>query len=688
MAMAAMAAMATLVSSSFAAEGMWTLDNLPREQMQARYGFNPTPQWVEKVMRASARLAGGCSGSFISPDGLVMTNHHCAMGCLQQLSTPDNDRVSKGFLARERAAELRCPTMEINRLESITDVTDKMQAATAGKQGAAFQAADDAMRAQLTRECRGADAETSRCDMVTLYRGGRYQLYKYHRYGDVRLAWAPEESIAAFGGDPDNFNFPRYNLDATFVRIYENGKPAKVAEYFRFKAAGAELGELTLVTGHPGQTQRLLTVAQLEAARDNMALVAMPGISEFRGVLLQYARQGPEPKRLAMGALEGLENALKVTQGQLEALMEPTLLANKRKAEAELRAFVRARPELQARVGDPWADIERALQARRNLGTEMSMLEDGRAIGTQYFQYARTLVRGAAERSKPNGERLREFTDNALLPTEQRLRSPAPIYPEFEKVRLVWSLNRMRSVLGPDAPLVKQVLGKQSPEQVAAALIDGTQLGKAEERMRLWNGGQSAIEASSDPFIRLALALDPQARALRKRMEAEVQAVEREAAQRVAVASFAQTGPNTYPDATFSLRLSYGEVRGWEEKGKAVPAFTDFAGLYDRVTGEEPFALPESWKAAQSKLKPTQRFNFVSTNDIIGGNSGSPVINRNAEIVGLAFDGNSASHGGAYYFDERVNRTVSVHAGAILESLRVVYQAEALLNELLVPNAR
>jgi hypothetical protein len=684
---AASAAAAALLSlpalSSMAAEGMWTLDNLPLAAMKARYGFSPDAAWVDRVMRSSARLAGGCSASFVSPQGLVMTNHHCAIGCVQQLSSPQQDRVAEGFLARERSQELRCPEAEINRLEAIVDVTAPMKAATAGKSGTAFQAAQDAESARLTKDCRGPDAETVRCDLVTLYHGGQYQLYRYHRYSDVRLVWAPEEPIAAFGGDPDNFNFPRFDLDVTMLRVYEGGQPAAIKDWFRFKPEGAQPGELTLVTGHPGSTERQLTVAQLERLRDDMALQRLPYLSELRGVLLQYAKGGPEPRRLAATRLAGVENSLKVVRGELEALSDPLLMATKRREEQALKDFVAARPELSRQVGDPWSAIARAQQVRRDTDVEFGLIEYGSGFSARYFGLARTLVRGAAERARPNAERLREFSDTALPQIEQRLRSPAPLYPEFERNLLEWSLTRMRSVLGADHALVQQVLGRRSPEQVAAALVEGTRLAEPAERLRLWQGGQAAIDQSDDPFIRLALAIDPAARALRRRHEAEVQSVEREAAQRVAAAGFARTGRDAYPDATFTLRLSYGEVQGWEVRGQPVPPYTDVAGLYRRATGEAPFALPPSWLAAQGRLDPAQRFNLVTTNDIIGGNSGSPMINRQGEIVGLVFDGNIESLGGAYSFDERVNRAVSVHSGIITESLRRVYGADALLQELL-----
>ncbi len=668
---------------ALAAEGMWTLDNLPRAQMQQRYGFDPDPAFVDRLMRASARLAGGCSASFVSPDGLVMTNHHCITRCIAQLSSASNDRMKDGFLARERSQELRCPEAEVNRLELITDVTDQVQAATAGKQGTAFQAAEDAMRASLTRSCRGDDAENTRCDLVTLYRGGQYQLYKYRRYSDVRLVWAPELASASFGGDPDNFNFPRWCLDVAMLRVYENGRPAPVLHWFRFQPAGAQAGELVLVSGHPGSTRRQFTAAQLETQRDLLALVNLPGLSELRGVMLQAEQGDAESRRLAGMALQGIENGLKVSIGSLQALMDPALLAGKRAHEQALRDFVEARPALKARVGNPWADIERAQAARRELETLHAHIEQGRAFSGELFGLARTLVRAAAERPKPNGERLREFQDNALPQIEQRLRAQSPFYPEFEQLRLGWSLNRLRSLQGPDDPWVKQVLGSQSPEEKARALVKGSRLADPAERLRLWNGGAAAIAQSDDAMIVLARSLDAEARALRRRFEAEVQAVENEAAQRIAAAEFARSGKGTYPDATFSLRLSYGEVSAALERGRVVAPFTDFGGKLARATGSAPFALPPSWLAVQPRLNPAQRLNFSASLDIIGGNSGSPILNRRGEVVGLVFDGNLASLGGAFGYDERVNRAIGVHAGAIVEALKTVYQADALLAELL-----
>jgi len=665
-----------------AAEGMWTLDNLPTSRLQAEYRFAPGREWVDHVMRASARIAGGCSASFVSKDGLVMTNHHCAAACVSQLSTARKNFAADGFLAHGRQDEVRCPEIELNRLERITDVTDRVKGAVAGLDGEAFKLAKNAVEAKLSSACVGTERETARCDVVDLYHGGRYHLYRYHRFQDVRLAWVPEQAIAFFGGDPDNFNFPRYDLDIALLRAYENGKPAQVKDFFPFSKAGAEAGELVLVTGHPGSTQRQLTTSELATFRDIRLIGGLLRLAEERGVLEQYGKLGPEAARIAENDFFRVENSYKAGLGELKALLDPALMKQKEKEESDLRAFVASRPALRAKAGGAWDAIERAQQVYRDIETQHSEIEGARAFAGRYFTYARQLVRGAEERAKPDADRLPEFTDSRLPELEQRLFSTAPIYPEYEKVRLGWSLTKMRELLGADDPFVHLVLGKKSPDQVGAALIEGTGLGDPAVRKALWAGGKEAIAKSDDPFIKLALAVDPAARAIRKRYEREVEAVVQKNAESIAQARFARQGTGAYPDATFTLRLSYGEVTGWDEGGRKVPPFTDFAGAFARDTGVDPFALPPSWHAAKGKLNPAQRFNFTTSNDIIGGNSGSPMINRKGEIVGLIFDGNIHSLGGAFWFDGRNNRAVAVHSGAILEALSKVYGASDLAREI------
>jgi len=679
-----LATMLCLPFALHAAEGMWTLDNLPMKAIERETGFAPDAGWVSKVMQSSARLGNGCSGSFVSKDGLVLTNHHCVRDCIQQLSTAKADFNKDGFLAKAKADELRCPALEINRLEEISDVTAKVDAATKGTTGEAFVNARKAAIASLESACTGADQTIRKCEVVTLYQGGRYSLYRYHRFDDVRLAFAPEDAIAFFGGDPDNFNFPRFNLDMALLRVYESGAPATLANYFPFNAKGAVAGEATFILGHPGSTQRGLSVAQLQTLRDMVLPQSLMLSSEYRGYLSRYRMEGAEQSRIATDDLFGVENGLKARKGMLEALQDPEVFAYKQRQETELRAFVDNNAKLKASSGKAWDDIAGAQTIARNLYWELRLLEGGAGFYSNYFAKARAIVRAAQERAKPNAERLEEFSDARLPQLEQQLFSTAPIYPEYEKATLSYSLTKLREYLSPDHPMVKAVLGKDSPETVAARLVEGTKLGDLEARKALWAGGQSAVDASNDPFIALAKLLDAPSRALRKTNENEVKAIETQSASKIAAARFVLKGTSVYPDATFTLRLSYGQVKGWEEKGKPVAPFTTFGGAFERETGADPFALPKSWFTAREKggLNLSQPFNFVTTNDIIGGNSGSPVINKDAEIVGLVFDGNIRSLGGAYWYDERSNRAVSVHAGAIIEALRKVYGAGFLADEI------
>ncbi len=672
---------ALITPPAFADEGMWTFDNLPYEQLKARYNFVPDKAWVDHVQRAAVSL-GGCSASFVSKSGLVMTNHHCIAGCLQQISSQAKNYLNDGFLARKPEQELQCPATEVSQLEQITDVTAKMQLATQGLEGEAFQNAQNALTATLTSQCQGDNQATVRCSVVTLYQGGQYHLYRYHRYSDVRLVWAPEDAAPNFGGDPDNFNFPRYGLDSAMLRAYENGAPAVVTDFFPFSAAGAKADELVFTAGTPGRTSRLLTVSQLETLRDVTTINAIKRGFELRGALTQFRKLGTEQARIAYNDLFFLENNMKVSSGNLAALQSPALMERKRADEASLKKFVASNPKLRAEIGDPWAAIAKAQAHIREVGPEYEAMEGARTFNTRYFSIARALVRGAEERGKSDAQRLPEFASARQSLVERQLFSPAPIYPEFEKFKLEFSLTKLRETLGTDHPFVKQVLGNESPEQMAKRLIDGTRLGDIALRKALWAGDKDALTKSEDPFVKLVRDIDAGARTMRKRYESEVSAVEHKNAELIAKARFAQLGTKTYPDATGTLRLSFGAVKGWQERGTPVPPFTDFAGAFKRHTGAEPYALPDSWLASKTKINLAQNYNFVTTNDIIGGNSGSPMINAKGEIVGLAFDGNVHSHGGGFWMDSALNRTVGVTSGGIQEALKSIYGATELLSEL------
>jgi hypothetical protein len=668
--------------AALADEGMWTLDHLPVQQMQQRYGFTPSQAWIDRVQHATVRLAEGCSGSFVSADGLVMTNHHCANECLSQLSNNQTNYMANGFSVSKREDEPKCPEVELNQLDSISDVTAQVNAATAGKSGAERIAAERAINSSIEQQCVGGDAKTWRCDVVTLYHGGRYALYKYRRFQDVRLVFAPEQSIAFFGGDPDNFNFPRYDLDVTFFRAYVDGKPAKTPQYLPFAKQGVKAGDMTFIVGNPGSTQRQTPWQQLAYLRDQQLTPFYAYLSEKRGVLWQYGRLGEQQTKQAQDDLFGADNSLKVFGGWLQTLSNESFEARKQAADASLAAWIKADPARVAKYGDPWAEIAKAQQQGELLAPRYSMIERGQGFDSRLFDDARTLVRAAAERGKPDAERLPAFRDANLPVLEQQLQSTAPVYPQYEQTLLSWSLEKMRQRLGADDDFVHQVLGKQSPDQRATALVNGSKLADPAVREALWQGGEKAIAASTDPMIVLARSIDMPARAVRKQYEDQVDAPNRKATEAIAQALFARDGTASYPDATFTPRLSFGKVVGWNEGGKPVPPFTDFAGLYARATGADPFKLPDSWLKAKSSLDLSTPMDFVTDNDIIGGNSGSPVINRQGEAVGLVFDGNIHSLGGNFTYDGSNNRAVSVDTTALLEAVRKVYHLPQLADEL------
>ena len=672
--------LASLVGAApaLADEGMWTYNNFPATKVKEKYGFEPNQEWLDKVRLASAKFGGGCSSSFVSPDGLVMTNHHCARGCIQQLSTAKKDFIANGFYAKTQAEELQCPALEVSQLVEISDVTAQLNTATQGLTGKAYADTLKAEMSKLEKACTtGADV---RCDVVTLYQGGKYNLYKYQRFQDVRLVFAPEHAIAFFGGDPDNFEFPRYDLDVTFARVYKDGKPAKTPNYLKWSDKGAQEGELTFVSGHPGRTSRGLTVAQLEYLRDTGLPKQLFRLSEMRGMVTEFQNRGVEQKRISNNLLFGVENGLKATKGKHEQLVDKAFFAQKIAAEQELRRKVDADPKMKARYGAAWDEIARAQDAFRNMRKEYDGIEGG--LGSQLFGLAKTLVRASDELVKPDTERLRGFNDASLPGLKNQLMSKAPIYPELEIAQMTFALTKLREELGPDHAFVKKVLGKESPAALATRVIKGSKLADLKLREQLFSGGKKAIEASKDPMIQLAALVDPDARAIRKTYEEQVEAVIRKNSELVAQAKFEVYGTGIYPDATGTLRLSFGSVKGYMEDGKPVAPITAMGDTFARHTGEDPFALPKSWLAAQKDLTATTSMNFVSTNDIIGGNSGSPIINKNAEVVGLVFDGNIQSLGGDYGFDESVNRTVSVHSEALIEALKKVYKADRVLEEL------
>jgi hypothetical protein len=666
---------------ALADEGMWTFDNFPAAQVKEKYGVTIDQKWLDHVQASAVRLAGGCSASVVSSNGLVLTNHHCVAGCAQNLSTPEHDYVKNGFAPSRTEDEKQCPGVQAEILQTIRDVTPAINMAIAGKTGDGFLRARDAAVANIEKDaCTGREA-TQRCQVITFYDGGQYKLYTYRKYSDVRLAFAVEFDTAFFGGDPDNFNFPRYDLDFSFLRLYENGKPVATPEHLTWNAAPPKDGEPVFVAGNPGGTDRQLTESQLITLRDSTQPFGLILGSELRGRYTRFSQESPEHNRIINRDLFGLENGLKAQRGEHEALLNPQLMADKRQADAELKARVDADPKLKSEIGDPWSDIAKAQAARVPLAKPYYFLETRAGGGSLLFSYARTLVRAADERTKPNGERLREYAEARLPLVERGLLAVRPVEPDVEQLKLDFWLTKLREELTADAPETSLVLGKDSPETLTRALI-ASKLADPKLRKQLWDGGEAAIRTSSDPMIRFALKIDAAGRAIRKTFEDRVASPVDAASQRIAKARFAVYGTSVYPDATFSLRLSYGKIAGWIEPGRTIPAFTNFAGLYKRSTGQPPFQLAPRWVDAKSRLDPDTVFDMSSDNDIIGGNSGSPLINAKGEVIGAIFDGNIHSLGGDYYFDPKLNRSVSVSTAAITEALDKVYGQTALIAEL------
>jgi V8-like Glu-specific endopeptidase len=678
-------AVAVLSAVVVADEGMWTIDSFPRQAVMQKYNVQITDGWLQRLQRSIVRLESGCTGSFVSPDGLVLTNHHCAQTCIAENSTATRDLLAGGYLAPDRAEERRCQTEAVSVLMETENVTDQVTRALAGVAAADAARTRNALLTKLETGCEAAAKASGtalKCESVTLYQGGQHWLYKYKRYDDVRLAFAPEQAVAAFGGDPDNFQFPRWCLDMSLLRVYEHGKPAATPAHLPVNWAGAREKEPVFVAGHPGTTQRLMTIAQLKTERDLVLPFWLLRFSELRGRLIQFSKASPEAARQAKDFLDAIENSIKVRRMQQFSLLDDRMMEQRAAEEQKLRAAVAADAGLKGQAGPAWDDIARAQQTLRDIYIPYVWIEGGAGFNSDLFFIARSLVRAAAERGKANADRLREFTDARLPALQQSLAAETPIYPGVEQARLSFALERMREWLGPDHATVKAALGTASPDQRATALVSGSTLADPKVRVALFEGGQKAIDASKDPMIQLARAIDDEARALRKRYETEVEGPVQRAQQAIAEARFKVYGESLYPDATFTLRISYGAVDGWTEAGQRVDPFTRLARMYERTTGVAPFALPKRWLDARPKLDLTARANFVTTNDIVGGNSGSPVVNAAGEIVGLIFDGNIHSISGSYWFDAAKNRAVAVHPDFIRVALQQIYPAKALAIEL------
>jgi hypothetical protein len=680
-AVALIAGAAIPLSSARADEGMWTFDAFPSAKVKAAYGFAPDQAWLDRVRMSSLRLTGGCSSSLVSSQGLVLTNHHCVRDCAQQLSTEKADYIADGFLSAALTDERKCAGQQAEIVTAITDTTARIQKAIGTATGAALARARDGEVAAIEKEgCK--DPATERCQVVTLFGGGQYKLYHYRKYTDVRLVYAPEADAAFFGGDPDNFNFPRYDLDAAFLRLYENGKPVSTPQHLTWAARVPREGELVFISGNPGSTQRLFTQAQMGFQRD----VTLPAnelfFAELRGRLLGAMEGDAEKTRTGSDQLFGIENSYKALYGRWQALLAPAFADKLAANEADLRAKVKADAALSGRIGDPWADVAKAMSTYRDIYKPYAFLEARAGALSDLYSEAVEIVRAAQERTKPNADRLPEYQDSKLALLEKQLTDDKPVYPWLEEINIAYWLSKTREALTTDAPQVKALLGKESPEQVAKRLVTGTKLGDPKVRAALFSGGIDAVRASLDPLIQYVLAHDAEARKIRDRYRFEVEAPVLAAQSKIAQARFAAYGTDLYPDATFTLRLSYGAVKGWTYQGVTVKPTTVFAGMYERATGADPFKLPPKVLAAEPKIDKAKVVDFVSNNDIIGGNSGSPILDAKGAVIGAVFDGNIHSLGGNFGFDETLNRSVSVSTMAVEEALTKIYPAPRLITEL------
>jgi hypothetical protein len=681
-----------LASSVCGDEGMWLFSAPPLKQLKEKYQFEPTPQWLEHLQKSSVRFNSGGSGSFVSATGLVITNHHVGADALQKASSEQHNYLKESFYAKTQTEELRCSDLELNILMSMEDVTARVSGAV--KSGMSADGASKARGSAIAAIEKESKEKTGlRSDVVTLYQGGIYHLYRYKRYDDVRIVFAPEQQMAFYGGDPDNFEYPRFDLDICIFRAYENGQPAKIDNYLKWNSKGPSDGELTFVSGSPGRTDRQLTVDEMADRRDREVPDWLRMFNRREVMLIAWGQRSFENARRCRDDLFGDQNNRKRYDGYVAALLDPETWSAIEAGEKKLRDAIARDPKLKSTLS-AYDRIKKAQMESAKIAPRYDYLEQERSITVGYrgprafygtlFKYARLLTRAVDERAKPNGERISTFRDSAKESLELELFSTEPVYDDYEILRLTDSLTDFAEKFGASDPLVKQVLAGKSPRARAVELASGTKLKDVAARKDLYGKDAAALKATHDPMLDVARVIDAPAREARKIHEAQEE-TKQQAYAEIAKVRFAVEGTSNYPDATFTLRLSYGTVRGYEEDGKQISAFTNFEGLYQRSAEHEnqpPFDLPQRWIDKKASLNPQTQFNFVSDADIIGGNSGSPVVNKANEFVGIIFDGNIQSLVLDCIFSDKQARAVSVDSAAISEALRKVYEANALADEL------
>lgn len=672
--------LAGTVLVAHADEGMWIFGNPPLKQLKEQYNFEPTKEWLEHVRLSAVRFNNG-SGSFVSPNGLVMTNHHIARSSLAKLSTSERNLLKTGFYAATPGEELKCPDLELNVLVSLENVTERIQAA--GHTAANEQQADSQRKAEIGKiEQESTEQTKLKSNVINFYEGGEYWLYRYKKYTDVRMVFAPEAQAAEFGGDYDNFTFPRYALDFAFLRVYENNQPAKTEHYYRWSAHGAADNELIFVIGNPGSTDRLRPIAQIQYQRDVENPILLKSLIRQRDLLVKYSTQGVEQERRASDTISGLNNTLKRLSGQQDGLLNPKLMQQKLNEERLLRQQVAANPDLQQRYGDSWDQMAQAYDRLKPIARQLffSNLSNSRlaSMALRITQYV-------TEVPKPSSQRLPGYQDSNLESLKYQLLSPAPIYLDMEELLLADRLQEILDELGPNDAFVQAMLSGRTPAQVAKEAVNTTKLTDVAARKALLEGNVTALEQSTDPLILLARKIDPIVRELEKNRRENIDGARNAAGEKIAKARFAVYGRNIAPDANFTLRFSYGLVKGYELNTTLVPYKTTYAGLFDRAASfdnKEPFNIAPQITAHKGNIDLTVPMDFVYTADTIGGNSGSPVINRKGEIVGVNFDSNAHRFVSRYIYTEETGRAMAVHSAGIIESLRKIYNANALANEI------